>query len=385
VKLAIITTHPIQYNAPWFKLLAERNYIQVKVFYTWEQAKDKVYDPLFKREIKWDIPLLDGYDFTFVRNIANKPGSHHFEGIDNPGLINELKTYQPDAILVFGWSFKSHLKVLRYFKGKIPLLFRGDSVLLNDKPGMKRIVRKIFLKWVYRHVDKALYVGENNKAYYQHAGLKEDQLIFAPHAIDNERFTSTFSESGTATNWRERLCISASDIVFLYAGKLEPRKNPNILIEAFKELKAPHTHLVMVGNGPLEEELKKACAAFKNIHFIDFQNQQAMPAIYHLSDVYVLPSKSETWGLAVNEAMACGKAVLVSDQCGCAIDLVEDGLNGYLFRSAGRADLLAKLNLIVQKGKQEIHEMGQESRRKIQNWSFEKICLAVESAVKYDA
>ena len=118
-RLAIITTHPIQYNAPWIKLLNERGYIGVKVFYTWgEEGFKKKYDPGFQQTIEWDIPLLDGYDFTVVKNISKKPGSHHFNGIDNPGIINEITQWDPAAILVIGWCFKSHLKLMRHFKGK---------------------------------------------------------------------------------------------------------------------------------------------------------------------------------------------------------------------------------------------------------------------------
>ncbi|HEY8661946.1 MAG TPA: glycosyltransferase family 1 protein, partial [Hanamia sp.] len=83
-RLAIITTHPIQYNAPWFKLLAERKKLKVMVFYTWSQVeKEGKYDPGFGKNVEWDIPLLDGYEYRFINNISNEPGSHHFNGIDN--------------------------------------------------------------------------------------------------------------------------------------------------------------------------------------------------------------------------------------------------------------------------------------------------------------
>src|SRR5438067_5308801 len=121
-KLAIVSSHPIQYNAPFFKLLAERKKIEVKVFYTWSQAKEKVYDPGFGREREWDIPLLDGYEYEFVTNTSKNPGSHHFKGIKNPDLINKIEAWGATALLVFGWSFQSHLKCIRYFKNKIPVL-----------------------------------------------------------------------------------------------------------------------------------------------------------------------------------------------------------------------------------------------------------------------
>lgn len=379
-RLAIITTHPIQYNAPIFKLLTERGKIDTKVFYTWEQAREKVYDVNFKREIKWDIPLLEGYDFTFVKNVAKQPGSHHFKGIDNPALIAEVQRFKPDAVLVFGWAFKSHLSLLRNFKGKVPLLFRGDSTALNDHHFAKKLLRKLFLSWVYKHIDKALYVGKRNKEYYIEFGLRNDQLIYAPHAIDNNRFSKS-PDIEIKVDWRSQLNISEDDTVLLFAGKLEPRKNPMILINAFKRLGVKNMHLVMVGNGELEQEIKSSSLGFRNIHFVDFQNQKSMPSIYKLADIFVLPSKSETWGLAVNEAMACGKPVLLSDKCGCAVDLVEEGVNGYTFQSENVEDLLKKLELLSKKIRKDLALMGEVSYAKIQNWSFESICSSIESAI----
>src|SRR5687767_11380417 len=95
-KLAIITTHPIQYYAPLFKLLNQRGRIAIKVFYTWSQsAKGPNFDPGFGKKIEWDIPLLNGYDYTFVKNTSSKPGTHHFKGIINPTLNAEVEQWQP--------------------------------------------------------------------------------------------------------------------------------------------------------------------------------------------------------------------------------------------------------------------------------------------------
>ena len=82
----------------------------------------------------------------------------------------------PDFLMVIGWNFRSHLGSMRYFKGKIPVCFKGDSTLLDEKPGLKRKLRRIFLRWVYSKVDYALYVGKNNHDYFRIHGLRENQL-----------------------------------------------------------------------------------------------------------------------------------------------------------------------------------------------------------------
>lgn len=377
-KLAIITTHPIQYNAPFFKLLADRGVIEIKVFYTWGDGvlKNK-YDPGFGKVINWDIPLLEGYQYEFVKNISKNPGSHNFKGIDNPGLLLKIKGWNPDALMVYGWNFKSHLKALRYFKGKIPIIFRGDSTLLQKRNGIKSLLRKIFLKWVYSHVSYAMYVGTLNKSYYQKFGLKEKNLFFGPHAIDNKRFGLNIEER---RKWRKKLGISENDILLLYAGKIDENKNVAFLARNFTSMKLEGVKLLIAGNGPSEIQLKDEFNGVSNIIFIDFQNQSNMPALYSMADIFILPSLSETWGLAINEAMAAGKAVLVSKNCGAAVDLVTNGINGYTFDPAIDTDLKEKI-LLMTSDKEKLDEMGNASLNIIKNWSYEVNCDALERIV----
>lgn len=383
-KLAIVSTHPIQYYAPWFRLLYEHGKVEVMVFYTWSQAKETVKDHNFGKTITWDLPLLEGYPYTFVENVAKNPGTHHFFGIQCPGLNQAVKDYSPDAILIFGWNFVSHLKLLRHFKGKIPIWFRGDSTLLDETPGYKTLLRRYFLRWVYTHVDKAFYVGEANKAYFLKHGLKEAQLIYAPHAIDNQRFLepdSTYREE--ALQWRQALGYQATDLVLLFVGKFEPKKQPVLLLrtlETFNQNRAQPVHGLFVGTGVLEPELKQMAAGLPYIKFLPFQNQSNMPLVYRLGDVLCLPSRGpgETWGLAVNEAMASGTPVIVTDKVGCAKDLLRDQNHGYVFKHDQASALLSILNRL---DKQSLSHMGQLAKTHIQQWSFEAIIKSLEDAM----
>jgi glycosyltransferase involved in cell wall biosynthesis len=381
-KLAIITTHPIQYNDPLFALLSNRGIINIKVFYTWgdKVLKDK-YDPGFGKNIQWDIELLRGYEFAFMQNIAKVTGSHHFKGIDNPNLIKEIKEWNPDAILVYGWAFKSHLKVLRYFHKKKTVLFRGDSVIVSERNLLKKIIRNFFLKWVYSHVDKALYVGELNKRYFLKNGVHNNQLVFVSHAIDNERFLDHETENRVAAlNWKKELNIPENDLVFLYAGKLDRNKNIRFLLDVFCKIKNTFAHLVIAGNGIMEEDLKKEFGSNKNVHFIPFQNQLKMPVLYRMADIFVLPSLSETWGLGVNEAMICGCALLISDRAGAAFDLVENGKNGYCFNPKDSTDLLDKI-LWMTENRPIMKTWGALSKTMIRNWNYTRNCEQIEKLV----
>ncbi|WP_207532706.1 glycosyltransferase family 4 protein [Desertivirga arenae] len=374
-RLAIVSTHPIQYYAPVFALLAKR--VDLKVFYTWgEKSTQAKYDPGFGKVVKWDLPLLEGYDYQFLENSSANPGSHHYKGIQNPFIIEQITRFEPHAILVFGWAYSSHLKVLRHFCGKVEVWFRGDSNLIDGQKGLKAVLREIFLRFVYSKIDKAFFVGSANKEYFLRYGIKEQQLIFAPHAIDNHRFE--IGRDKEVYVLKEKMGIKDDEVVILFAGKLEPKKDPELLLQAFMLLNRPNTHLLFVGNGILEKKLKKIsdewCTRNNNsrISFLDFQNQQMMPVVYQVSDLFCLPSKGpgETWGLAVNEAMASGKAVLVSSKVGCAMDLVHKE-NGAVFKSGDLMDLKDKLDTLC-RSKSNLLKMGMSSRVLVQSWSFER-------------
>ncbi|MES2267312.1 MAG: glycosyltransferase family 4 protein [Bacteroidota bacterium] len=376
MKLAILVTHPIQYYSPVFKLLARRNRIAINVFYTVGEQPANNYDHGFGKNLTWDIPLLDGYPYEWIKNTSADPGSHHPKGIINPTLIDQIKLYQPDAILIFGWNYHSHLKVMRHFKTTVPIYFRGDSTLLDSTNPLKAIVKTMYLKWVYKHVDHAFYVGTNNKAYFKKYGLKDNQLSFAPHAIDNDRFE--IDRRLEASQLRQNLGLKDDDLLVLFAGKFEHKKSPLLLLNTFLQLNKPNLHLLFTGNGILETQLKVTQSP--NVHFMDFQNQTYMPVVYQACNLFCLPSNGpgETWGLAVNEAMACSKAILVSDKVGCAVDLVKPNYNGAIFKSGDVKSLLN--NLIKLTGAAtSLDELGKHSGTAIKNWNFTAIAIAIEN------
>jgi glycosyltransferase involved in cell wall biosynthesis len=313
-RLAILSTHPIQYNAPLFRMLAQEKSIDLKVFYS-KKTEQVRFDKDFGQEITWDVPLTDGYVHeSFDAN----------EKTGRTELMTAIESFNPNALLVYGWNFYGHLAAMRHFHGSVPVWFRGDSTLLDPLPFWKQTLRKISLSWVYRFVDRAFYVGQANKRYFLWCGLREDQLTCAPHAVDNAFFMADDEQrKKEAIKIRNELGIDSEATVFLFAGKLESKKQPVELAEAFESIKA-QAHLIYVGSGVLEAQLKQRFESNPNIHFVGFQNQSKMPIWYRVADVFCLPSRGpgETWGLAVNEALACGCKVIVSDRVGCAEDLV---------------------------------------------------------------
>jgi len=385
IRLAIVSTHPIQYYSPVFRALAEEDDLELRVFYTWSQAADAtVFDSGFGAAVKWDVPLLDGYDHQFVANVAKRPGLNHFRGLKTPTLSREIEAWRADAVLVYTWNSLAHLSALRHFKGRVPVFFRGDSTLLDRRSWWRSRLRRIFLTWVYSHVDVAMAVGANNRDYFAWCGMPMRRIAIAPHSVDTERFAADAEQHDIlAARWRRDLGIPAEAIVFLFAGKLQAKKNPLLLLDAFGSL-GDGTHLVFVGNGELETLLKVKSVAVPRVHFMPFQNQSVMPAVYRLGDVFVLPSQGpeETWGLAVNEAMASARPVIASTKVGAARDLLADPEHGWIFESGNRQALVETLRRAAAQGRARLRAMGMIAQSNSAGWSTAESARRIGSAVR---
>jgi glycosyltransferase involved in cell wall biosynthesis len=385
-KLAVVSTHPIQYYAPVFRALAGSAMVQPKVFYTWSQtAAGPQFDKGFGSALSWDIPLLDGYEYEFVPNVARNPGVESFRGIRNPGLMRAIASWDAEALLVYGWNLHSHLQIMRLMKGRIPVFFRGDSTLLDERSLFRELARKAVLRWVYSHIDMAIAVGQNNADYFSWCGVPPERIAIAPHSIDTRRFADTSQGyEDKAAVWRRELGIGAQELVLVYAGKLIPTKDPGLLLEAFARLRTP-AHLVLFGSGELEGPLKARSNGLARVHFLPFQNQSAMPAVYRVGDLFILPSCGETWGLALNEAMACGRAIIASSKVGGARDLIRSGSNGWVFESGNVDDLVRVLETALARGNAGLCVMGEEARRMAEYWSTDVSAARIAEIVSQNS
>jgi glycosyltransferase involved in cell wall biosynthesis len=381
-KLAIILSHPIQYYAPWFRSLNADPEIQLRVFYLWNFGVTASVDRDFDQTIEWDIPMLDGYDYEWVANTSDQPGTHHIRGLQNPTLIGQVQAYQPDAVLMMNYNYASIYHFLWHWRN-CPVLFRGDSHRLVDDRGVKAWLRRQWISSVYRRFDRILYVGKANYDYFRHHNVGTDKLFLVPHAIENQRFTSQIDTATiVAQQWKQTLGIPTSHRVVLFAGKLIPKKRPIDLLEAFITAKIPNTSLLFVGSGRLETELRSRSAGHNNIFFAPFQNQSLMPRTYAISDLFVLPSygNGETWGLAVNEAMCLSKPIIVSNHVGCAHDLVQPNQNGLIFPAGNIAALRSSLQQAFQ-SPEVLAAWGQHSRQIIEHHSYNQFTAGLKQAL----
>ncbi|MEM9922935.1 MAG: glycosyltransferase family 4 protein [Cyanobacteria bacterium P01_D01_bin.50] len=373
-KLAIIISHPIQYYAPWFRYLAETGGLSIKVFYLWNFGVTKQIDAGFKQAFQWDIPLLSGYDYEFVPNVSSKPGTNHFWGLQNPSLISRVREYNPNAVLLMNYNYASLYNFLwKWNTRKAPLLFRGDSHRLISARGIKTWAKKEFITQIYRRFAACLYVGKANYEYFRYHGVKSENLFLSPHAVDNNRFFSQAENANQqAIVWKQELGIPQNHAVILFAGKFESIKRPIDLLKAFIQANRSEVSLLFVGAGSLEDDLKSQALNHPNIYFAPFQNQSLMPRTYAVADLIVLPSRSETWGLAINEAMCLKRAVIVSSHVGCAQDLVHPGKNGLIF-PADNINALAQSLKEALSDRKRLQKWGEESLKIISKYSYSQV------------
>lgn len=372
-RLAIVISHPIQYFSPWFRHIAESNAVDLKVFYLWDAGIRETKDRTFGVSFQWDIPLLDGYESEFIPNRSSDPGTHHFLGLNNPRLNESLHEWNPDAILLFGYTYFTHLRLILSPKLKrIPLIFRGDSHELAGSTTWKRRIGAFIRRLVFRRFSAFLAVGKANRDYYTQHGVPTSRIHHCPHCVDNERFQSMQTQTRCeAKRWKLELEIPDNALVLLFVGKFEEQKCPLLLLEAFCELEVQEipVYALFVGDGHLKEFIQQRAKEDERVKLIPFQNQSDIPKVYALGDVLVLPSNSETWGLVVNEAMNMGLPAIVSDHVGCGPDLVIHGRTGWIFPAGDAQALKAILRDAVSDPKR-LREMGQAARERISNYSY---------------
>jgi glycosyltransferase involved in cell wall biosynthesis len=395
-KLAIFISHPVFYQVPLYQKLNQK--VNLTVYYYSKFGAERYFDPQFKKEFKWDINLLEGYNYKFLKNYSFKPGFHFF-GFINFGIFKEIFKNKFDAILINSWSYLSDwLVILACLISKTKLLLRVESPYNQEilKSKWKLFIKKIiFGKILFPKVHTFLYIGEENRKFYKFYGVPDEKLFFAPYAVDNERFQKEYERlKDKKEELRKELGIEPDDIVILFVGKLIPKKRPMDLLKAYESILGTSDvpsidgniltsdiHLLYVGDGELRLNLEKYTKEhnLKNVHFVGFKNQTEISKYYAMSDIFVLPSDvGETWGLVVNEAMNFRLPVIVSDLVGCGSDLVKHGENGYIFKTGNIEELARYLEeLIINEEKRKL--FGEKSFEIVKGYNYDK---TVESILK---
>ncbi|WP_276253167.1 glycosyltransferase family 4 protein [Halomontanus rarus] len=382
MKLVIVSTHPIQYQAPLFREISDRDGVELLVIFENKHGVIQAYDSGFQKNVKWDIPLLKGYESTFIceqKKSINRP--RRFKK-----FYKLLENYNPDGILIHGWG--SPLMMSAYLFARklgIPSLTRTDMWLLDqpDSP-ILQLVRKIGLRQLFNSIDLVSSVGIRNKNFYRHHGVPEKKIRFAPYSVDNQFFRERRSNLPTKRNLKESEGIGRNKPVVLYVGKTLEIKQPDWLLNAFCRAVEPNeATLIIVGSGPLDRELQKLSRTKYSQHDIrlpGFINQSELPTYYKMSDVFVLPSKRENWGLVINEAMNFSLPIITTEVVGAAPDLVDEN-NGYIVPPEDTSYLSEKIAHLVSNSSLR-EQFGETSYKRIDNWGIAQTASGIIDSVK---
>lgn len=381
-RVVFVTSHPIQYQVPVFRHLAVLEELEFSVLFA--MLPDAAAQGAgFGVKFDWDVPLLEGYDFKVLDNVSSNPGVTRFLGCDTPGIFEELKALKPNAVIINGWVVKTCLQALWACKRlKIPCLVRGEANNLRRRPWWKRLLQTALV----RRYDACLYIGKANKEFYEANGVGQDQLFFAPYCIENERFAGAARVMAPVReNLRGKWGIPVAATCFVFCGKFEDKKHPLALLQALANARQYYKDLflLMVGDGKLRPQCEDLVTKAKlPVTFTGFLNQSEIIAAYVAADCLVLPSDAgETWGLVVNEAMACGLPAIVSDQVGCAVDLVHPGMTGDVFPCGDIAELANRLQRLG-RDRAELNGMGAAARRHIGHYSPATAATGIRDAVR---
>jgi glycosyltransferase involved in cell wall biosynthesis len=390
LRLAYFVSHPIQYQAPLLKKIAQEKDIDLKVFFSSSFSVKDYLDPGFGVLVQWDTPLLEGYRHEFLPAFRGAKQIGPLKPL-NYGIRRILREHDFDAVWVHGYSTLTNLQsILTANWLGIPVLLRAESNL-DDHPRSRKtlLAKRIFFAWLRKKISAALSIGEANSAYWRHYLGEEFPVFPFCYAVDNEFFQQQCARaSESREEFRRSLGLDPDRSVILFASKLQTRKRCIDLLDAYLEVakscppeRAPY--LLIVGDGEERAQLESKAREEVpgNIRFLGFRNQTELPRFYDLCNVFVLVSVNEPWGLAVNEVMNAGRPVIVSDQVGCHRNLVYNGVNGYVVGAGDTQSLARALRALL--ANDAWQRMGLQSLEIIRNYSFDQNVWGLRQSLEH--
>ncbi len=386
--LVVVETHPVQYHAPVYRAVQNTFGIPVTVVYGSDFSIAGYRDEEFGVRFSWDTDLLSGYRSIFLKRAA-QGGPRSAAEVTSRGLSEALSAEDPEALLVTGYGFSLDRAALGWARSaRRPVLFRAETTDHTRRRGfLTAALRDCALRWIYSGCRKLLYVGSRSKRHYLRLGCPEEKLVFSPYCIDPAPFRSAERERAVLRErTRAELGLDPEKKALLFSGKMSPRKDPEIVVKAVRllpETLREKTVLLFMGAGELLERVKASAGVSPRVEakFLGFRNQTELSPIYHAADLLILPSiQFESWGLVVNEALLHGLSGIVSEEVGCAPDLILPGRTGELF-PAGSAAGLAEA---ICRGLQWVGtpESRQACREKVEQYNLQKAAQGIAEAYR---
>jgi glycosyltransferase involved in cell wall biosynthesis len=371
-RVLVIASHPVQYAAPIYRLMAQHPQLDFQVAYCSLRGAEAAHDPEFGRSVKWDIPLLDGYSWTHVPNRGS--GSESFFGFYNPGLWKLIREGSFDAVICFTGYIRASFWV-SYFASKLSeaaFLFGTDTSSLSPRDSRKWKLALKRLAWplLFRLASQVLTASSAGKQMMRSFGIPEDRISMTLDTVDNEWWMKESNRADRA-HVRAAWSVAPAERVILFCGKLQPWKRPLDVLRAFAVAAIPHSTLVFAGDGDLRARIEAEASALgvsERVHMLGFVNQSQLPGVYRASDIVVVASEYEPFGLVVNEAMLCGCVVVASDKVGAVGDLVVEGRTGFVYPCGDTEALVSTIRQIFAEDSA-LSVIADRARDQVRSWS----------------
>jgi glycosyltransferase involved in cell wall biosynthesis len=367
-----IVSHPIQYAVPVFRLMAQDPQLDFQVAYCTLRGAEAAHDPEFGRSVQWDVPLLDGYKWTHVPNQGS--GGESFFGLFNPGLWKLIREGHFDAVLCqLGYVRCSFW--ISYFGARgrgTPFMFLTDASSMEARDGRrwKFWLKKLAWPVLFRMFSQVLTASSAGSEMMRSLRIPERKITMTLDTVDNDWWraeAARLNRSAVRASWG----LDNAEKIVLFCAKLQPWKRPLDLLRAFAAAEIPRSTLLFAGDGPLRASIEAEASALglgQRVRVLGFVNQSQLPAVYRASDIMVIPSEYEPFGLVVNEAMLCGCVVIASDRVGAVRDLIFPGRTGYVY-PCGDTRALATTLRHASADPSKLADIGLAAGRRIAEWS----------------
>jgi glycosyltransferase involved in cell wall biosynthesis len=384
-RVLAVASHPVQYASPIFRRMALHPQLDFHVAYCTLRGAQAAHDPEFGATVQWDVPLLEGYDWTEVPHKGS--ASEGFFGLYNPGLWKLIRQGNFDAILCYAGYLRASFWITFAAArlSRSAMIFGTDASTLapRDARPWKATLKKTAWPWLFRMADQVIVPSSAGVEMMRSLRIPPDHITLTPYAVDNDWWTAQ-SQQVDRASVRSGWGAPPEDAVILFCAKLQPWKRPLDLLHAFAKAQLAKALLVFAGEGPLRTQLQNEAVALGvagRVRFLGFVNQSQLPAVYAACDLMVLPSSYEPFAVVVNEASCCGCPVAASDRVGAARDLIAP-INPTLVFPCGDVNVLAQLLSDIVRDRTKLREFGRAARQRMESWSPRENISATLDAIR---
>lgn len=385
LRVLVVASHPVQYMAPILRRMAKHPRLDLKVAYCSLRGAEAGYDPEFGTQVKWDVPLLDGYEWTRVPNKGS--GEETFWGMNNPGLRKIILEGKFDAVLCYTGYLRASFWIARRAakEAKAAFIFGADTSTLEARDGKiwKRWLKKIVWPYIFGTADQVIVPTSGGREMMRSLRIPDERITQTPAAVDSDWW---MAEAGKVDRRaaRAELGLGEYELAILFCAKLQAWKRPIDLLQAFAKANLNEAKLIFAGEGPQRAELETEATRLgmaDRVKFLGFINQSSLPRLYRIVDLMVLPSSYEPFAMVVNEAMCCGCPVMTSNRVGAARDLVLPVAPEFVF-PVGDVESLAKKLSNIATNRDQLQQVRQSALELIREWSPEKATEALVRAIE---